>query len=61
MKDNRAVKVVFVDSKLQKEYDRIKSRYPDLYRFLDRAFDDIKTDPECGIAITQKPYSKSLY
>ncbi len=44
MSDNRVVKVVFVDEKLQKAYFKVKEEEPLLYKFLDRATDDIKAN-----------------
>jgi hypothetical protein len=51
MTDNRLVKVVFADEKLQAAYFKTKREDPLLYKFLDRATDDIKADPKCGIEI----------
>lgn len=49
--DNRPVSVVFADEKLKEAYDKVRDSDPVLFKFLDRATDDIKADPKCGIAI----------
>jgi hypothetical protein len=52
--DSRLVKVVFADQKLKEAYDILKESDPILFKFLDRATDDIKQDPECGIDIPKR-------
>ena len=52
--DNRKVSVVFPDEKLKKAYYKVKTENPVLYKFLDRATDDLKMDPQCGIEIPKR-------
>lgn len=54
MTQNRNVVVSFAEPKLMKEFNRLKTDDPLFYKFLDRALDDIKADPECGIPIPKK-------
>lgn len=54
MTDNRPIKVVFADEKVQKAYFKAKEEDPSLYKFLDRATDDIKANPKCGIEIPKR-------
>ena len=54
MSSGNSVKVVFADARLQKEYGKVKKDDPILYKFLDRAFDDIKEKPTCGISISKR-------
>ncbi len=46
--------MVFADEKLQKAYFRVRDENPMLYKFLDRATDDLKANPECGITIPKR-------
>jgi hypothetical protein len=39
---------------VQKAYYKAKDDDPLLYKFLDRATDDIKTNPKCGIAVPKR-------
>lgn len=51
------VKVVFVDKNLKKAYEKLKDPTTEdehLYKWLNRAFDDIKQDYTCGIFIPKK-------
>lgn len=45
--------LVFADSKVKKEYEKLSKSKEDsqLVKFLQRAFDDIRADPRCGIPI----------
>lgn len=54
MTDNRSIKVVFADEKVQKAYYKAKEYEPQLYKFLDRATDDIKANPKCGIEVPKR-------
>ncbi len=50
-------KVVFAEQKLKKAFEKLKvSKTEDqhLYEWLNRAFDDLKEDPFCGIQIPRK-------
>lgn len=54
---DKEVKVVFVDKNLKKAYEKLKDSTTEdkhLYRWLDRAFNDIKEDYACGILIPKK-------
>ena len=39
---------------MQKAYFKVKGENPILYKFLDRATDDLKADPRCGIVIPKR-------
>ena len=47
------VKIYFADDKIRKDYERLESseEFKDLYRFIQRAIEDIKKKPDCGIAM----------
>jgi len=48
------ISVGFVNQKLQDDYLKLKSgstQDKELYNFIDRATDDLKKDPSCGIKI----------
>lgn len=49
--NQRPVSVVFADEKLKEAYYTVKDSDPTLFKFLDRATDDIKANPKCGISI----------
>ena len=51
---SRSVRVVFADKKVQRAYYKLRKENPLLYKFLERATDDIKADPVCGIAIPKR-------
>ncbi len=44
----------FADEKIQKAYFKTKTDDPTLYKFLDRAADDPKANPKCGIHIPKQ-------
>lgn len=53
--------VGFADEKLKKAYEELKKgkgAEPRLPEFLDRAFDDLKKDPFCGIKIPKNKWPK---
>ena len=54
--------VGFIDEKTGEEYDKAKLEDPQLFKFLERATDDLKKNPFSGIKIPQdlwpKEYSK---
>lgn len=52
--DKRPVKVVFADEKVKKAYESVRTSDPTLFKFLDRATDDIKANPECGIHVPKR-------
>lgn len=53
----RKINVAFIDKKLKKTFNKLekgKSENKELYLFIDRAMDDLKTNPACGIQIPSK-------
>ena len=54
MDGNRKISVVFADEKVQKAYYEVKDDNPLLYKFLDRATDDLKANPRCGIEVPKR-------
>jgi len=48
--------IYFADEKVEKNFEKLKSNgeFKDLYRFIRRAIEDIKGNPECGTAIPKK-------
>ncbi len=55
--DKVSVKVVFADEKLKQAFEKLKeTRTEDrrLFAWLNRAFDDLKKDPFCGIQIQRR-------
>ena len=54
---DKEVKVVFVDKNLKKAYEKLKDSTTEdrhLYKWLNRAFSDIKEDYTCGILIPRR-------
>ena len=54
MNGDKATKVVFADEEVKKEYDNLEKFDPKLYKFISRALDDLKREPDCGIHIPKK-------
>lgn len=55
------ISVGFVDPKLQHDFLKLKSgstQDKELYEFIDRATDDLKKDPSCGIKIPKDRWPK---
>ena len=53
----REIHVAFIEEKLKKAFDKLKKgKFEDrqLYHFIDRAMDDLKANPTCGIQIPSK-------
>ena len=50
----KQINVVLFDKKLEAVLNRAEKEEPELYKFLDRAFDDLKKDPTCGIQIQSR-------
>ena len=51
---NKNISVAFITSHLKHEWDVLKKgRFEDkkLYKFIDRAIDDLKANPSCGIRL----------
>lgn len=54
---DKPVNVAFISQKLKGQFESLNSgKFEDqqLYKFIDRALDDIKKDPTCGIKIPKK-------
>ena len=51
---DKKVSVAFVDKSIQEAYFETREENPKLYKFLERATDDIKKDPFYGIQIPKK-------
>lgn len=47
-------RVVFADEKVKKTFEKLKQRDKMLYKWLNRAFDDIAENAYCGIAVPKK-------
>ncbi len=56
---DKKITVVFVDVEIQKAYFRLKTDNPSLYKFLERATDDLKQNPFCGIQIPKRQIPKT--
>lgn len=52
------VSVGFIDEKTMEEYYKARDEDPQLYKFLERATDDLKKDPTCGIKIPKNLWPK---
>jgi Txe/YoeB family toxin of Txe-Axe toxin-antitoxin module len=50
--------VGFIDQKVKDEYEKAKDEDPHLFKFLERATDDLKEDPFCGIKIPRNLWPK---
>lgn len=50
--------VGFIDEKTKEEYDKAKLEDPQLHKFLERATDDLKNNPNCGIKIPRDLWPK---
>ncbi|WP_287950530.1 type II toxin-antitoxin system YoeB family toxin [Acidiplasma sp.] len=48
---DKKISVAFADESIKEAYIKTKDEDPRLYKFLERATDDIKKDPFCGIQI----------
>jgi Txe/YoeB family toxin of Txe-Axe toxin-antitoxin module len=46
--------VGFIDQKAREEYEKAREENPQLFKFLERATDDLKENPFCGIKIPRK-------
>ena len=57
----KEISVAFISKKLKEEFESLKEgKFEDkqLYKFIDRAIDDIKQNPTCGIKIPKKLWPK---
>ena len=50
--------VAFINERVKKEYEKAKKEDPQLYRFLERATNDLKKNPFCGIKIPKEYWPK---
>src|SRR3989344_5579108 len=60
--EDRIKEIWFADEKIKQSYEALKSgKYEDqeLYRFINRAIDDLTQDPFCGIQIPKKLIPKT--
>ena len=58
---NKEVKVGFITHKLKEQFDSLKKgkfENKELYKFIDRALDDLKENPTCGTKIQKKVWPK---
>jgi len=51
--------VVFADEKVKEAYELLKRENPELHKFIERAIDDLKKDPSCGISIAKRLIPKT--
>ena len=62
--NDKPIYVVFADKKLESAFETLNSgKFEDkkLYKFIDRALNDIKKDPMCGTKIQKRVWpSKSM-
>lgn len=59
--DEKQIFVSFISAKLKQEFDSLKEgKFEDkqLYQFIDRALDDLKMNPMCGIKIQKKQWPR---
>lgn len=56
---DKKISVVFADEDTQQAYFRTKTDNPTLYKFLERATDDLKSNPFCGIQIPKHQIPKT--
>ena len=59
--DDKPVYIAFITPQLKQEFDSLKEgKFEDreLYGFIDRATDDLKKDPTCGIKIKKQQWPK---
>jgi len=59
--NKKEISVVFVNEKISKNFDKLKSgttQDKELYDFIDRATDDLKKSPTCGIKISRDRWPK---
>jgi Txe/YoeB family toxin of Txe-Axe toxin-antitoxin module len=50
--------VGFIDAKVKEEYEKAKVEDPQLFKFLERATNDLKENPFCGIKIPKNLWPK---
>lgn len=47
-------RVVFAEARVKRAHERVKNRDPILFKWLNRAFDDLAENPYCGIFIPKR-------
>ena len=55
-------RVIFADEKVKKAFDKLKTSKTEeqkIYKWLNRAFDDLKEDSFCGVQIPKKLIPKA--
>ncbi|MBI5392652.1 hypothetical protein HZA96_02175 [Candidatus Woesearchaeota archaeon] len=58
---NKEISVAFITPNIKKEWEALKEgKFEDkeLYKFIDRAIDDLKVNPTCGIKIAKNLWPK---
>lgn len=50
--------VGFIDQEVREEYDKAREENPQLFRFLERATNDLKENPLCGTKIPKNLWPK---
>ena len=58
---NKEIRVAFITSKIKQEWEALQEgKFEDkqLYQFIDRAIDDFKANPTCGIKIQKNLWPK---
>ena len=58
---SKETSVAFISTKIKQEWEALKEgKFEDkqLYQFIDRAIDDLKTNPTCGIKIPKHNWPK---
>lgn len=56
---DKKITVVFAEEETQRAYFNLKTDNPSLYKFMERATDDLKSNPFCGIQIPKRQIPKS--
>jgi len=46
--------VAFADEKIKQAYESLENESPELHKFIERAIDDLKKNPFCGIPIAKR-------
>ena len=58
---NKEISIAFINPKVKQEWEALKEgKFEDkqLYKFIDRAIDDLKANPTCGIKISKNLWPK---
>ena len=54
--NNKDIFVGFISNKLKQQFETLKDER--LYQFIDRAIDDLKQNPSCGVKIQKRLWPK---